>query len=227
MLKTSVTESPFSGQVSNGYQQSPATYSVGPGGNVSSMNVQRVTSQMIPTPGFTSSSNQSYMNPESSSNGGGLSTVESVMVSQPQQQKPHIGQNSRILHNLGGQLGSGIRSNMQQKSYGFSNGALNGGLGLMGNNLPLVNEHGASEGYLTGTSYVNSPKPLQHRFEQHQRPVMQGTLSLSLLPTLHSIVLLFSSNLCINFHVILHSFYLFLCIFCFIIEIVYLCSTMI
>lgn len=175
--------------MSNGYQQSPANFSVGPGGNLSSMNVQRITSQMIPTPGLSGNANQSYMNPEPSSNGG-FSAVESTMVSQPQQQKQHIGgQNSRILHNVGSQLGSGIRSSLQQKpSYGFSNGALNGGLGLIGNNLPLVNEHGTSDGYLTGTSYVNSPKPLQHQFDQHQRPVMQGICSSvsSPTPTHHS-----------------------------------------
>lgn len=71
-------------------------------------------------------------------------------------------------------MGSGIRSNLQQKPYEFSNWALNGGLGLMANNIPLVNEHGASEGYMTGTSFVNSPKPLQHQFDQHPRPVIQG-----------------------------------------------------
>ena len=148
---------------------------------MSSMNVQKVTSQMIPTPGFINNNpNQSYMNIESSSNGGGFSTVESTMVSQPQQTKQHIGgQNSRILHNLGSQMGGGIRSSLEQKSYGFSNGAINGGLGLMGSNLPSVNEHGTSEGYLTSTSYVNPSKPSQHHFDQHQRSVMPGTISLS------------------------------------------------
>ncbi|KAH9702050.1 Histone acetyltransferase HAC1 [Citrus sinensis] len=144
-----------------------------------SMGVQRIASQMIPTPGFNnnsnqtnSSSNQSYMNLESN-NGGGFSTVESAMVSLPQQQKQHVGgQNSRILHNLGSHMGSGMRSGLQHKSYGFSNGALNGGLGMIGNNL-LINEPGTSEGYLTGTQYANSPKPLQHHFD-HQRPMVQG-----------------------------------------------------
>ncbi|XP_062110978.1 histone acetyltransferase HAC1-like isoform X2 [Humulus lupulus] len=163
------------GSVSNGYhQQSPANFSVGPGASMLSMNGQKPTSQMIPTPGLSGNTNQSYMNPESASNGSGFSTVESTMVSQPQQQKQHIiGQNSRILHNVSSQMGSGISSSLQQKrSYGFSNGALNGGLGLIGNSLPLVNEHCSSEGYLTGTSFVNSPKPLQH-----QRQVIQGNQS--------------------------------------------------
>ncbi|KAI9196308.1 hypothetical protein LWI28_022808 [Acer negundo] len=162
------------GTLSNGYQQSAANFSIGSGGNMSSMGAQRVTSQMIPTPGFnnnnsTSNSNQPYMNLESSNNSGGFSTVESTMVSQPQQQKQHVGgQNSRILHSLGSHMGSGIRSGVQHK-YGFSNGTLNGGLGMIGSNLQLVHESGTSEGYLTATPYSNSPKPLQQQFDQHQR----------------------------------------------------------
>ncbi|XP_059455856.1 histone acetyltransferase HAC1-like [Corylus avellana] len=169
------------GPLSNGYQQSPANFSLSSGGNMSSMGAQTITSQMIPTPGFNSNSNnnnnnnQSYMNLESANNGGGFSTVESTVVSQPPQQKQHLGgQNSRILHNLGSQMGSGgIRSGLQQKAYGFPNGALNGGLGF-GNNLQLVNESGTSEGFLTGAPYANSPKPLQQHIDQHQRPLMQG-----------------------------------------------------
>ncbi|KAM2268264.1 hypothetical protein ACFX1S_046407 [Malus domestica] len=162
------------GSMSNGYQQSPASFSIGTGGNMSSMGVQRMASQMIPTPGFSSSNNQSYMNSDSSNNGGGFSSVDSSMVTQPQQQKQHIGgQNSRILHSLGSQMNSGIRSGMQQKSYGLPNGALNGGLGF-GNSLPVVNDSGTSEGYLTSTPHANSSKPLQQHFDQHQRPVMQG-----------------------------------------------------
>lgn len=153
---------------------------------MSSMGAQRVTSQMIPTPGFnnnnnSSNSNQPYMNLESSNNSGGFSTVESTMVSQPQQQKQHVGgQNSRILQNLGSHMG-GIRSGLQHK-YGFSNGTLNGGLGMIGNNLQLVHESGTSEGYLTATPYSNSPKPLQQQFDQHQR-LMPGNTSLSYLNT--------------------------------------------
>ncbi|KAF2309187.1 hypothetical protein GH714_001119 [Hevea brasiliensis] len=134
------------GALSNGYQQTPANFSISSGGNMSSMGVQRMPSQMIPTPGFNSnnnnnSNNQSYVNMESSSNVGGYSTVESAMASQPQQQKQYAGgQNSRILQNLGSQMGSNIRSGLQQKSYGFSNGALNGGMGMIGNNIQLVTE---------------------------------------------------------------------------------------
>lgn len=93
-------ESAFAGPLSNGYQQSPANFSMSSGGNISSVGGQRIASQMIPTPGFSGISNQSYTNLESSSNGGGFSTVESTMVSQPQPQRQHIvGQNN----NGGGQ----------------------------------------------------------------------------------------------------------------------------
>lgn len=188
LICNSFTISTLSGPLSNGYQQSPANFSLSSGGNMSSMGAQTITSQMIPTPGFNSNSNsnnnnnQSYMNLESANNGGGFSTVESAVVSQPPQQKQHLGgQNSRILHNLGSQMGSGgIRSGLQQKAYAFPNGAINGGLGLIGNNLQLVNESGTSEGFLTGATYANSPKPLQQHIDQHQRPLMQGNLSLSL-----------------------------------------------
>ncbi|KAJ6321107.1 hypothetical protein OIU78_016333 [Salix suchowensis] len=166
------------GNLSNGYQQSPANFSISSGGNMSSMGVQRTESQMIPTPGFinNNNNNQSYMNVESSANSGGFSTADSAMVSQTQQPKQYIGgHNSRILQNLGSQMGSSnIRSGMQQKSYGFANGPLNGGIGMPGNNLQLVNEPGTSDGYMTSTLYANSPKPLQQQLDQHQRQLMQG-----------------------------------------------------
>ncbi|XP_012087278.1 histone acetyltransferase HAC1 isoform X2 [Jatropha curcas] len=168
------------GALSNGYQQAPAHFSISSGGNMSSMGGQRMTSQMIPTPGFNNSSNnssnnQSYVSMESSSNVGGYSTVESTMASQAQQQKQFVGgQNSRILQNLGSQMGSNIRSGLQQKSYGFTNGALNGGMGMIGNNLQLVNEPCASDGYMSTTPYASSPKPLQQHFDQQQRQIMHG-----------------------------------------------------
>lgn len=95
----------FAGTLSNGYQQSPANFSIGS---------QRITSQMIPTPGFNSNNNNSsssssnlpYMNVESSNNGGGPSTVESTTVPQLPQEQQHVGgQNSCIFHNTGSQRG--------------------------------------------------------------------------------------------------------------------------
>ncbi|GFP96135.1 histone acetyltransferase hac1 [Phtheirospermum japonicum] len=178
---------PSDGAFTSGYQQSPA-FSVNSGGNnmVTSMGVQRMSSQMIPTPGFNNSNNnevnnntnnQSFMNMESSINTGTYTSVESSIMSQPIQQKQRIGgQNSRILHNIGGHMSGGIRSTLQQKSYGLSNGPLNGGLGMMGNNMSLnqMNGSGTTEGYLSGTIYGNSTKPMHQHFDQHQRPITQG-----------------------------------------------------
>ncbi|KAL3624661.1 hypothetical protein CASFOL_031329 [Castilleja foliolosa] len=179
--------SPSDGSFTSGYQQSPA-FSVNSGGNnmVTSMGVQRMSSQMIPTPGFNNSNNnevnnntniQPFMNMESSNNTDAYTSVESSITSQPIQQKQRIGgQNSRILHNIGGHMGGGIRSTLQQKSYGLSNGPLNGGLGMMGNIMSMnqMNGSGTTEGYLSGTIYGNSTKPMHQHFEQHHRPITQG-----------------------------------------------------
>ncbi|XP_050225725.1 histone acetyltransferase HAC1 [Mercurialis annua] len=168
------------GGLPNGYQQSPNNFSINSGGNMPSLGVQRMTSQMIPTPGFNNSNNSninnhSYVNTESSNNVSGYSTVESTMISQPLQQKQYIGgQNSRILQNLGSQMGSSIRSGLQQKSYGFSNNGINSGMGIVGNNLQLVSEPCTSEGYMTSTPYASSPKPLQQHFDPQQRQLIQG-----------------------------------------------------
>ena len=143
---------------------------------MSAMGVQRIASQMIPTPGFSVSGNHSHMNIDSSTTGSSFSGVESTMVSQTQlqQQKQH-GQNSHVLQNLGIQMGSGMRSALLQKSFANSNGAVNSGLGLIGNNMQLANELGTSDGYVS--TYANSPKHLQQHCDQNQQPVVQGNLS--------------------------------------------------
>ncbi|KAK9054276.1 hypothetical protein SSX86_025354 [Deinandra increscens subsp. villosa] len=144
--------------LTNGYQQSMTNISNNSGGNslISSMGAQRMASQMIPTPGFNNSnstSNQSYMNMDSSNSVVGLSTIDST-VSQPLQQKQQVGgQNSRILHSLGSHMGGGVRSSSHQKAYGFSDGSTNSGLGMMGNYLPMMNGSGTSEGYVTASNY--------------------------------------------------------------------------
>ncbi|XP_043708765.1 histone acetyltransferase HAC1-like isoform X2 [Telopea speciosissima] len=168
------------GSLSNGYQQSPANISICSGGNnmMSSMGVQRIASQMIPTPGLINT--QSSMNSESSNNGIGFSSIESTMMSQPLQQKQYIGgQNSRILHSLGSQIGINMRSGLPQKpsSYGFSNGAPNGGLGLMGNNMQLLNGPAASEGFPVASPYGSSPKPLNQHFDPQRQQQLMHTLS--------------------------------------------------
>lgn len=154
------------------------------------MGGQRITSQMIPTPGFSNSDNsnnnssaQSHINLESSNGGAAFSGVDSTTVSQPLQQKQHIsGQNSRILHTLGSHMGGGIRSGLQNRSYGQSTAPLNEGLGMIGNNLQHLNGPGASEGYTSATMYGDSPKSLPQHFDQHQQPEMQGDSSAQHIP---------------------------------------------
>ncbi|KAL5974250.1 hypothetical protein ACLOJK_030914 [Asimina triloba] len=178
------------GAISNGYQQSSSNIAIGSGGNnmIAAMSVPRMASQMIPTPGLNNPQSMP-MNSESS-NGGGFSTAESTLVSHQQQSKQYIGgPNNRMLHNLSGQMGTGMRSNLPQKpsSYSFSNGALNGGLTMIGNNIQLMNGPTVSEGYIGSSAYGNSPKPLQQFDQQHQQQLMQSKLppSLSLAPHHH------------------------------------------
>ncbi|XP_011100465.1 histone acetyltransferase HAC1 [Sesamum indicum] len=173
------------GALAGGYQQSSPVFSVNTGGanTMTSTGVHRITSQMIPTPGVNNSnnndinsnaSNDTLMNMESSNSGGVCPAVESTSASQPMLQKQHAGgQNSRILHNIGGHMGGGIRSTLQQKSFGLSSGPLTGGLGMTGKNISAMNP-GTTEGHLTGNIYGNSTKPLHQHFDQHQQPVMQG-----------------------------------------------------
>ncbi|KAH6785259.1 hypothetical protein C2S51_037714 [Perilla frutescens var. frutescens] len=175
------------GSLAGGYQQSSNAFLVNPGGNnmVTSMGVPRMTSQMIPTPGINNSnnndinsntSNNKSMKMEPSDIVGACPDVDSTTAPQPMLQKQHVGgQNSRVLHNIGGQMGSGSSSTLQQKSFGISHGPLNGGFGIMGKNMQLMNSPGTTEGHLTGTIYGNSTKPLSQHFDQHhQRPVTQG-----------------------------------------------------
>ncbi|XP_058068645.1 histone acetyltransferase HAC1-like isoform X2 [Magnolia sinica] len=169
------------GSLPNGYQLSPANISIGSGGNnmMSSMGVPRIASQMIPTPGLSNPQSMS-MNSECS-NGGGFSSVESTLVSHQQQPKQYIGgPNNRVLHGLG----TGMRSNLVQKpsSYGFSNGAVNGGLTMTGNNIQLMNGPAASEGYMSASTYGNSPKPLQQHFDQQRQQQLMQTLPQQMIP---------------------------------------------
>ncbi|KAL3633867.1 hypothetical protein CASFOL_022629 [Castilleja foliolosa] len=164
------------GTLSGGYQQSSSTFLVNNGGNrmMSSMGSQRMATQMIPTPGMnnsndvnTNANNQTFIKLEPA--------VESTSGSQPMIQKQNVGgQNSRILHNIGGHMGGGIRSTMQQKSLGLSNRPVHGGLGMMAKNTPAMQGPGHTEGHLTGTASGNSTKPSQQHFDQYQRPVKQG-----------------------------------------------------
>nr|GEU76674.1 histone acetyltransferase HAC1-like isoform X1 [Tanacetum cinerariifolium] len=166
------------GGLTNGYQESAANYSASSVGNslISSMGAQRMASQMIPTPGLNINNNgnssSNHMNIDTSNSVVGISGVDSTMVSQPMQQKQQVGgQNSRILHSLGSHMGGGIRSSLHQKSYGFQNGSLNGGVGMVNNNMQMINGSGTTEGYL---NYGNTPKQLPQHFDPHQRQMSHG-----------------------------------------------------
>ncbi|RWR84205.1 zinc finger protein [Cinnamomum micranthum f. kanehirae] len=168
------------GAVSNGFQQSSANIS---GGNnmMSSMSMPRMAGQMIPTPGLNNP--QSMANSESSNRVGFSSGVDSTMVSHQQQPRQYSGgQGSRILHNLSGQMGIGMRSSLQQKhsTYGFPNGTLNGGLTMIGNNIQLMNGASVSEGFLS--PYSSSLKPLQQHFDQQCQQQIMQTLPQQMIP---------------------------------------------
>lgn len=141
------------GTSSNRYQQSPSLVSIGSGSNnMSSVYGQKIGSQMIPTPGLNNF--QSSINSESSYSSGGFSGVESTMGSHLHPKRYIDGQNNRTLPSFGGQVSVGMRSTLQQNvpSYGFTNGDLNGGSGLIGNEMQL-NGPVASDGYLTTSHY--------------------------------------------------------------------------
>ncbi|KAK9097644.1 hypothetical protein Syun_024689 [Stephania yunnanensis] len=147
------TFSTSDGALSSGYQQSPAYVSLPSSGNnmISPVVAQKIASQMIPTPGLSNA--QSSLNSEFVNNRGGLSGIESTTVSQLQTKQYHVGQNSRILQNLGNQVGIGMRSSLQKNpSYSLPNGALNSGLGLIGNNMQMMNGPISSEGFMNASS---------------------------------------------------------------------------
>lgn len=163
------------GSLSNGYQQSHANFSSNLGGNniISSMGGQRAMSQMIPTPGFPSSNN-TFMNMESASNGSGFSNNDSSLAAQRLPQKQHMGNhNSSGLQSLGNQMGGGMRSNVQLRSYPSQDGSGNGGFGSY---IQPLNGSGSSESYLTATEIGGSPKSLHQQFDQQQQPLIQGKL---------------------------------------------------
>lgn len=140
---------------------------------MASMSSQRNTGQMMPTPGFVNSNTnnnsnngQSYLGVEASNNSGGFSAAP-MMVSQPQQQQQQLrqdigGQNSRMLHNNGSQMGVGLRPGMQQKMSNVSNSSINGGVGM--NAKPVD----------SGTSYTNTTRNSQQVYDNLQRSGIQG-----------------------------------------------------
>ncbi|XP_010929436.2 probable histone acetyltransferase HAC-like 1 isoform X1 [Elaeis guineensis] len=183
----SVSFNASNGPLSNGYQHQPANGALGSGGSnisIASMGTPRQLSQMIPTPGFNSS--QAVPMNSGCSSGVGFSSTGSTVAPQSQQPSQYVGsQNSHILHSLGDQIGAGMRSNLQQKpsAYGFTNGLISGGLGLIGSNMQLVNGPAASEGFLSMARGGSSPKPVPQYFEQqHLQQRIPTSLSQQILP---------------------------------------------
>ncbi|KAG9136727.1 hypothetical protein Leryth_004498 [Lithospermum erythrorhizon] len=126
---------------------------------------ERMRTQMMPTPGFSNANGNMNL----VTNNHSYTSVESTMVTQPLQQKPHAGGgNSRILRNLGTHMSAGIKSTLQA-SYGLSSGTLSGGVG---NNGHLMNVPAPSEGYPTTTMSGNSARQL----DQLQQPLSQGNV---------------------------------------------------
>jgi len=166
--------------LSNGYKQSSTSFSIGSGGNMASVGLQRVTSQMIPTPGFSVSNNHSYTNMDPSSNNSSFSGVDSTLLlpsqSQPQrhQKLQESDHNNHTLHNLGSQIDGGRRSDLLQNTFAYPNGSINSGLGLIGNSIQIANELGTDD---YTSAYSNSPKNLQQLFDQNQQPIVQGNIS--------------------------------------------------
>ncbi|MCD7467181.1 hypothetical protein HAX54_004458 [Datura stramonium] len=111
------------------------------------MSGQRMTSQMIPTPGFNASA------------GANLNSKHQCTV---------FHEFGLAQHHVGG----GIRSGFHNRSYGQSTGPLNGGaLGMIGNNMHLVNGS-ASESYIpAATQHFDQ----QHQPLMQQPPLSTST----------------------------------------------------
>ncbi|XP_074558597.1 putative histone acetyltransferase HAC-like 1 isoform X1 [Curcuma longa] len=174
------------GTMSNGYRHQPSNSTLGSGRSdlvtsVPSAYVPRQLSQMIPTTGFNS---QQAASANFDCSNGGFSSTESNAAPQPFQQKKYMAcQNSHILHNLGTQIGVGMRSNVLHKgsSYGLSNGLPNSAVGLIGSNIELSGP-AASDGFQSPT-HASSPKPLYQNFDQqHRQSRIPTSMSQQVLP---------------------------------------------
>ena len=148
--------------------------------SMASTNIPRQFGQMIPTPGLNSQ--QAISANSDCSSGAGFSSNEPSVAPQSVHQKKYVSsQNSHISHNLGAQIGGGMRSNVLHKgsSYGFSNGLANGALGLIGDNMQLSGPT-ASDGFLSPAPYASSSKPLLQNFDQqHHQSRIPSNFSLN------------------------------------------------
>ncbi|XP_057841240.1 histone acetyltransferase HAC1 isoform X1 [Cryptomeria japonica] len=183
------------GQLNNTFhsQQGISNISTGMGNHIMpTINMPRVGSQMIPTPGL--STPQSVSINCSSSGGLGHSNVDLLTAAQQQQQYSG-GQNNRM-YNMNGQVGGTMGINMQSKnsSYGLLNGSMSNGMQLMSGNQHLMN--GTNSLSNTG-SFVNASRfghlqmsSQQHINQQRQRQLMQ--------PLSHTITPLASDSYAMN-----------------------------
>ncbi|OAY69212.1 Histone acetyltransferase HAC1 [Ananas comosus] len=156
--------------ISNGYQPTSCTNLAS-----SASALPQELSQMIPTPIFNNI--ETLCVDSEDSNGGGFSNINSVVTSRMQQQKQYGGSQSGNFLNIGGHIGAGIRSNMQQSpaACGFSNGCMNGGIGLLGSNSQILTD---------SATYNFSPKSLQQHFGQPQHQSVIASLPQQVLPVL-------------------------------------------
>lgn len=121
---------------------------------------------MIPTPMFNNI--ETLCVDSEDSNGVGFSNINSIVTSHMQQQKQYDGSQNGNFLKFGGHIGAGFQSNMQQSpaACGFSNGCMNGGLGLLGGNNQILNDSAA---------YNCSPKSLQQHFGQPHHQSLIGS----------------------------------------------------
>ncbi|XP_042375024.1 probable histone acetyltransferase HAC-like 1 isoform X1 [Zingiber officinale] len=189
------------GTISNGYQFQSSNFALASGSIMSSIpstNAPRQFSQMIPTPGFNS---QRTVSANFECSNGGLSSTEFNMSPQSLQLKKYVeSQNIHTLHNLGSQIGAGMRSNILQNGSpcGLSNGLANDALGFIGNNIQQ-SAPAASEGFQSPIPYSSSSKPLyQNLDQQHHQSRMPTSMSRQGLPVL-------SSSYTVNTNNISHS----------------------
>ncbi|XP_042440464.1 probable histone acetyltransferase HAC-like 1 isoform X2 [Zingiber officinale] len=123
-----------------------------------STGMPRQSSQMIPTPGYVDPQAVSLVS--ESSNAINLSRCDSTIPSELQQTRNVGNPSNHLLHSLGGQIDSGIRSNNLQKTllHSMPNGVINSGLDSVGSNVQF-NRSTNLEGLIkTG--------PMQQHFDQ-------------------------------------------------------------
>ncbi|KAG9128859.1 hypothetical protein Leryth_009637 [Lithospermum erythrorhizon] len=139
---------------SNGYQHITSSFSSRAIRNIG-MRVEMVPTQMIPTPGYSNAIEDTMKdisnNPSCPSNNvGSFSNGDSMILAQPLQRKPlDRGHNTHIAHTAGNCVG---------------------GVGMIGNNVKLLNGAGAIEGQPSTTLHCGLPEQL----DQHQRTLLQG-----------------------------------------------------